>query len=805
MRVLSIPPKNNFTGRLFGALDPSRGFAGTAKPDTSPFSEKRTTYRSAHPALLVLLLCLILAAALPVPAAFADGETGISLKVSKGEQVYFGNIPWRVLYGGTGNNDDPPVTQVGSALLISNNILGVTGFKQNESDGNAWSESRAQSWCTDYYTNWPAEIEKNAILATTVTETNNADEYYYHGGYHNNYYYKAASLNGEHFFFLSAKEADELFTEDSDRIATGAGASDWWLRSPYAEFNLRAGLVDANGSVNHGNVIGIYGVRPAFNLNPASFLFSSVIPNSSQYKLTLKDPNLTISVSDASKSGNIVTVPCTISGSYDRIWLVMPKKEWSDAKGWGGGAILDHSEVVTLSNGSVTFTMPTGYNTTWKTYLIAEKVNEGNLTNYGSEPVWITIPKSDQTVIPPAAVSPLTYSGDPQTLITAAVVTDGNTVAGSISYSLDNTNWSTDLPQGTDAKTYTVYYKVAGNGNYNDFTGPSPVSVTIDPADPEKPFGLTAKYGQTLADVELPAGWAWTDGSASVGDAGTKTFKANYTSDDPNYNSLTDADLAVTVEPVDPEPPTGLTAKYGQTLADVELPSGWSWVDSSESVGDAGTKTFKANYTSDDPNYNSLSNVDLTVTVKPADTPEPTRECRCFRGRCGGCRLPATGFSAVRPAALPEQPKVLSYEPLRMRIMIPSLDVDQELVRVPLSGDTWPVEWLGDRAGLLSGTGLPGQGLSVVAAHNTLNDTEFGPFARLAMMEVNDLITVTDRNGGLSLFRVYANELLDADGADALLTIAGRAENTLVLLTCENESAEGGYLSRRVVFAEPVR
>ena len=38
-----------------------------------------------------------------------------------------------------------------------------------------------------------------------------------------------------------------------------------------------------------------------------------------------------------------------------------------------------------------------------------------------------------------------------------------------------------------------------------------------------------------------------------------------------------------------------------------------------------------------------------------------------------------------------------------------------------------------------------------------------------------------------------------------LLNTAGRAENTLVLLTCENESAEGGYLSRRVVFAEPVR
>ena len=48
--------------------------------------------------------------------------------------------------------------------------------------------------------------------------------------------------------------------------------------------------------------------------------------------------------------------------------------------------------------------------------------------------------------------------------------------------------------------------------------------------------------------------------------------------------------------------PTGLTAKYGQTLADVTLPDGWSWMDSSESVGGASTaaKTFQAKFTPKD-------------------------------------------------------------------------------------------------------------------------------------------------------------------------------------------------------------
>ena len=135
--------------------------------------------------------------------------------------------------------------------------------------------------------------------------------------------------------------------------------------------------------------------------------------------------------------------------------------------------------------------------------------------------------------------------------------------------------------------------------------------------------------------------------------------------------------------------------------------------------------------------------------------------------------------------------------------MIPSLDVDSEMVRVPLADDTWPVEWLGDRAGLLSGTAFPGEGTSLVAAHNTLNDTDYGPFAMLYSMEENDLIMVADNNGALKLFRVYANELLDADDTETLSAAALREKDTLVLITCENESAEGGYLNRRVVFAKP--
>ncbi|QFJ53695.1 hypothetical protein [Pseudobutyrivibrio xylanivorans] len=84
------------------------------------------------------------------------------------------------------------------------------------------------------------------------------------------------------------------------------------------------------------------------------------------------------------------------------------------------------------------------------------------------------------------------------------------------------------------------------------------------------------------------------------------------------------ASVEYTIAKIDPivDAPTGLTATYGQTLANVELPTGWSWVDSSTSVGGAGSRTFKANYTpTDTTNYNSKSNVDVTVTVGKATNP----------------------------------------------------------------------------------------------------------------------------------------------------------------------------------------
>ena len=67
--------------------------------------------------------------------------------------------------------------------------------------------------------------------------------------------------------------------------------------------------------------------------------------------------------------------------------------------------------------------------------------------------------------------------------------------------------------------------------------------------------------------------------------------------------------------------PSGLTATYGQTLSDVHLPGGWSWENSSTSVGgaSASAKTFKATFTPDDTiNYKTVTGIDVALLVNKA-------------------------------------------------------------------------------------------------------------------------------------------------------------------------------------------
>ena len=166
--------------------------------------------------------------------------------------------------------------------------------------------------------------------------------------------------------------------------------------------------------------------------------------------------------------------------------------------------------------------------------------------------------------------------------------------------------------------------------------------------------------------------------------------------------------------------------------------------------------------------------------------------------------MPKTGFPALRPTALSEKPQKLDYSPVRLTLELPTLSVTADVVMVPRIDGEYPIEWLGADTGLLEGSAMPGEGLSIITAHNHLNTTEAGPFAMLSALEEGERIFVVNEENELLSFRIYTNEKLAANDLAGLRRIAEAGSNALLLITCEDESVDGGYINRRIIAAEPV-
>lgn len=103
-----------------------------------------------------------------------------------------------------------------------------------------------------------------------------------------------------------------------------------------------------------------------------------------------------------------------------------------------------------------------------------------------SKDIVVTVEKASigaSRITPPTAQENLTYTGQEQALITAGSVTSG----GTMQYSLtENGTYSQNIPTGTNAGTYTVWYRVIGDENHND-TVPASVAVRIG----KKPLTIT--------------------------------------------------------------------------------------------------------------------------------------------------------------------------------------------------------------------------------------------------------------------------------------------------------------------------
>lgn len=99
-----------------------------------------------------------------------------------------------------------------------------------------------------------------------------------------------------------------------------------------------------------------------------------------------------------------------------------------------------------------------------------------------------------------------------------------------------------------DAGSYTIRAKCLNTAG--KWYAETSFALTISKADPDDytvPTGLSGLHGHDLADVALPAGWAWEDGTTTLDTVGEQDFTATFTPADTANCNTVDVPLTVTV------------------------------------------------------------------------------------------------------------------------------------------------------------------------------------------------------------------------------------------------------------------
>lgn len=285
-------------------------------------------------------------------------------------------------------------------------------------------------------------------------------------------------------------------------------------------------------------------------------------------------------------------------------------------------------------------------------FVISEGANltvEGTLTNKGelkigenaqldgngsfvneSKPI-IETPTADMITIP----NGLTYTGeDLSTTANSAISLSMSILGETVSLEVNGWMLTIEPAEVKNAGTYTIKYTKEGKT----------VSKTFEVAKAEKTEFATPKlegsitYGVQLSTIDLPEGWKW-EKETDIPTVTNSGYSAIYTVKDyNNYNwskiegyqedkqevtrnitvSVTKATGDVATDYTEP---SDLSAIYGQILADVTLPDGWTWDAPETSVGNVITNpnSFAATFTPDDLDNYEVFKKELPVTVNKAD------------------------------------------------------------------------------------------------------------------------------------------------------------------------------------------
>jgi hypothetical protein len=171
-----------------------------------------------------------------------------------------------------------------------------------------------------------------------------------------------------------------------------------------------------------------------------------------------------------------------------------------------------------------------------------------------------TIAKATPAVTAPTAFENLIYNGSAQALVNA-----GNTDFGTLLYSLDGQNYSADIPTGTDAGTYTIYYKVEGSDNWNAVAAQT-IEATIAPGLYTVSFDANGGSGDAMESMQLTydGDWAMLPACTYTAPDG-KAFKNWNTAADGTGTTYDDKDWVRNLT----DEPNGTVVLYAQWGKDI--------------------------------------------------------------------------------------------------------------------------------------------------------------------------------------------------------------------------------------------
>ena len=306
----------------------------------------------------------------------------------------------------------------------------------------------------------------------------------------------------------------------------------------------------------------------------------------------------------------------------------------------------DHFKDYTLTapTGTVTV-MGKAFNISSSASTDGWKLVEQEIKNAGT--YTLTAKNGTSTIVKEVTVNPATIS------ITSATVQDktydGTTTATVEIVSFDGLVNNDSLTSGTDytatatfadknvgdSKSATVTVELK-NGNYtfsnSEKTATANATAKISPLAVELSWStptsftydgsaktVTASITNAVSGDDVGLDYGTSTTTATAANEYTATVSGLSGNDANNYTltgaSGTEQAWSITKANPDVNVPTGLTATYGDTLSNVNLPTGWAWDAPNTPVGNVGGNAFAATYTpTDTGNYNTLHQ-NLTVTV----------------------------------------------------------------------------------------------------------------------------------------------------------------------------------------------